>query len=89
MESKINVMVRVKPNTAASLWQIVDNTLISHKKEQFTFDTIFDQHVSTEQIFQENIKALVLNALQGVNQTVFAYGQTCSGKTFTMRGDTD
>jgi hypothetical protein len=43
MESKINVMVRVKPNTGpTSLWQIVDNTIISQKKEQFCFDTVFD-----------------------------------------------
>ena len=32
------------------------------------------------------MKDLVHNALDGINQTVFAYGQTSSGKTFTMRG---
>lgn len=34
------------------------------------------------------MRELVHNALQGFNQTVFAYGQTSSGKTFTMRGYT-
>ena len=32
------------------------------------------------------MRDLVKNALGGINQTVFAYGQTSSGKTFTMRG---
>lgn len=35
------------------------------------------------------MKELVHNALDGINQTVFAYGQTSSGKTFTMRGYPD
>ena len=32
------------------------------------------------------MKEIVHNALKGINQTVFAYGQTSSGKTYTMRG---
>ena len=30
---------------------------------------------------------MVTTAMQGINVTVFAYGQTSSGKTFTMRGN--
>lgn len=29
---------------------------------------------------------MVITAMEGINVTVFAYGQTSSGKTFTMRG---
>jgi centromeric protein E len=35
------------------------------------------------------VKQNVHTALSGINQTVFAYGQTSSGKTFTMRGSFD
>lgn len=94
MESKINVTVRVKPllkkdaQPTAQLWQKVsDNTLMnSRTKELHSFDQVFDQEVTTLQVFDQSVKGLVHNALQGINQTVFAYGQTSSGKTFTMRG---
>jgi centromeric protein E len=32
------------------------------------------------------VKELVLSAMMGFNVTAFAYGQTSSGKTYTMRG---
>ena len=55
-------------------------------KELFSYDRVFGPQISTETIFGEQVRALVHNALGGINQTVFAYGQTSSGKTFTMRG---
>lgn len=95
VESKINVTVRVKPLSKSEdsheknhLWKKVsDNTLMnSRTKEMFSFDQVFGPEVSTETIFDSKIKDLVHNAMGGINQTVFAYGQTSSGKTFTMRG---
>jgi hypothetical protein len=47
---------------------------------------VFSHEVTTKQIFDSQIKQIVHSALTGVNQTVFAYGQTSSGKTYTMRG---
>ena len=38
------------------------------------------------EIFNQEAKNYILNALSGYNVTIFAYGQTSSGKTFTMRG---
>jgi centromeric protein E len=35
------------------------------------------------------VKKIVKKAVDGYNGTVFAYGQTSSGKTHTMRGHTD
>lgn len=95
MESKINVAVRIKPLSAAEsqqeknrMWsKVSDNTLMFQRtKEMFAFDHVFGPEVKTETIFQQQVRELVHNALQGFNQTVFAYGQTSSGKTFTMRG---
>ena len=42
--------------------------------------------MSTEQIFESEGKKLVMSALEGYNVTIFTYGQTSSGKTYTMRG---
>ena len=47
---------------------------------------MFNEEVSTEEIFESEGKKLVLSALEGFNVTIFTYGQTASGKTFTMRG---
>ena len=55
-------------------------------RELFSYDRVFGPEVTTETIFNEQVRQLVHNALDGINQTVFAYGQTSSGKTFTMRG---
>ena len=96
MESKINVTVRIKPMAPkeasivknTNVWQKVNNqTLMNLRtKEMFSYDRVFGPEVPTETIFNEQVKDLVHNALDGINQTVFAYGQTSSGKTFTMRG---
>lgn len=50
----------------------------------FTFDHLFDQMASQEQIYHEAVKGLVDKFLEGFNATVFAYGQTGSGKTYSM-----
>lgn len=71
-----------------NVWQKVsEQTLVNTRtKEMFSYDRVFGPEISTETIFNEQVKDLVHNALDGINQTVFAYGQTSSGKTFTMRG---
>ena len=96
VESKINVTVRIKPlkqkeqvnDKNKNLWhRINEQGLMNMRtKEVYTFDRVFGPETSTEIIFNEQVKNLVHNALDGINQTVFAYGQTSSGKTFTMRG---
>jgi centromeric protein E len=73
------------------IWnQVSENTIMNVKtKEMFTFDNIFGERMQTQQIFDSQIKELVISAMQGFNVTAFAYGQTSSGKTYTMRGYND
>ncbi|KAK1802937.1 hypothetical protein P4O66_021473 [Electrophorus voltai] len=52
----------------------------------FGFDRVFSADESTSQLYQEIAKPLVVSAVEGYNGTIFAYGQTSSGKTFTMMG---
>jgi centromeric protein E len=40
-------------------------------------------------VYDASVKRLVRKAAEGYNATVFAYGQTSSGKTHTMRGHAD
>ncbi|MED6217979.1 hypothetical protein PIB30_022735 [Stylosanthes scabra] len=52
----------------------------------YTFDKVFAPSCSTQQVYDEGVRDVALSALSGINATIFAYGQTSSGKTFTMRG---
>jgi len=37
-------------------------------------------------VYDEAVRPIVDSVLQGFNGTVFAYGQTGTGKTYTMEG---
>ncbi|KAM3857759.1 centromere-associated protein E-like [Diretmus argenteus] len=53
--------------------------------KSFGFDRVFSAEESTDQLYQDFAKPLV-SAVEGYNGTIIAYGQTSSGKTFTMMG---
>ena len=52
----------------------------------FTLDYIFSPSVSQEEVYEISSKSIIEAVLEGFNGTVLAYGQTSSGKTFTMSG---
>ena len=54
--------------------------------KNFTFDGVYYTDSTTEQIYNEIAYPLVEGVLEGYNGTVFAYGQTGCGKSFTMQG---
>ena len=51
----------------------------------YTFDRVFAPNVSNDEVYKEAASPLVRSAMAGVNGTLFAYGQTGGGKTFTMK----
>ena len=55
---------------------------------RFTFDEVFDINTSQDEVFNISAKPAVISVLEGYNSTIFAYGQTGTGKTFTMEGFT-
>ena len=54
----------------------------------FTFDSVYDYRSEQENIFTETAYPILDFVLQGYNGTIFAYGQTGTGKTFTINGVT-
>ncbi|XP_069507115.1 kinesin-like protein KIF3B isoform X1 [Ambystoma mexicanum] len=52
----------------------------------FTFDAVYDSNSKQVELYDETFRPLVDSVLQGFNGTIFAYGQTGTGKTFTMEG---
>ena len=55
---------------------------------RFTFDEVFDIDSNQEEVYKVSAKPAVNSVLEGYNSTIFAYGQTGTGKTFTMEGFT-
>ncbi|XP_067685395.1 chromosome-associated kinesin KIF4-like [Haliotis asinina] len=56
------------------------------ERKQFTFDRAYSGHTTTEHIYCDIVCPIVKSVTEGYNGTIFAYGQTASGKTFTMQG---
>ena len=101
-ESQIRVVIRTRPTQVFASKNIsissLDNKInitiprneskgiINNQKENwsFQFDKIL-HNVAQEEVF-EYVKSIISSATQGFNGTVFAYGPTGSGKTFTMSG---
>ncbi|XP_043692070.1 kinesin-like protein KIN-14S isoform X1 [Telopea speciosissima] len=54
-------------------------------RKQFKFDHVFGPHENQEAIFAQT-SPVVTSVLDGFNVCIFAYGQTGTGKTFTMEG---
>ena len=52
----------------------------------FTFDKIYDWNSTQEPVFVETARPIIDQVIGGYNGTIFAYGQTGTGKTFTMEG---
>jgi hypothetical protein len=52
----------------------------------YSFDYVYDDSVSTLLIYKQVSQRIVHGAVEGYNGTIFAYGQTSSGKTHTMKG---
>ncbi|KAE8574208.1 hypothetical protein XENTR_v10003328 [Xenopus tropicalis] len=52
----------------------------------FTFDAVYDSNSKQVELYDETFRPLVDSVLLGFNGTIFAYGQTGTGKTYTMEG---
>ncbi|GKV10403.1 hypothetical protein SLEP1_g21771 [Rubroshorea leprosula] len=95
---KICVAVRVRPPVSqdasvATYWNVEDNRISLHRPHgtpisgaSYAFDHVFDETCSNAQVYELLTRDLIHAAVKGFNGTAFAYGQTSSGKTFTMNG---
>lgn len=54
--------------------------------KQFTFDSVYDWTSEQKEIFAETAYPICENVIEGFNGTLFAYGQTGTGKTHTITG---
>ena len=69
-------------------WTAIDSNQISHPDHgNFTFDHVFGPQSDNHAIFNQIGSDLVDKLFDGFNSTLFAYGMTGSGKTYTMLGE--
>ena len=57
-----------------------------HKEHKFIFDKLFDETSTQNDIYENTTKPSIEAVLDGYNATVFAYGATGCGKTYTISG---
>ncbi|XP_034436266.1 kinesin-like protein KIF3C isoform X2 [Hippoglossus hippoglossus] len=59
---------------------------VSEPQKTFTFDGVYDASSKQRDLYDESVRPLIDSVLEGFNGTIFAYGQTGTGKTYTMQG---
>uniref|UniRef100_H2LG03 Kinesin-like protein n=1 Tax=Oryzias latipes TaxID=8090 RepID=H2LG03_ORYLA len=92
-ECNIKVLCRFRPLNQAEIlrgdlflpkFQADDTVIVGGKP--YAFDRVFPTNTTQEQVYNTCAKQIVKDVLYGYNGTIFAYGQTSSGKTHTMEG---
>ncbi|CAL8267017.1 unnamed protein product [Lota lota] len=92
-ECGVKVMCRFRPLNDSELsrgdkyipkFKGEDTVVITGKP--YVFDRVLPPNTVQEQVYDTCAKQIVKDVLGGYNGTIFAYGQTSSGKTHTMEG---
>jgi centromeric protein E len=68
-------------------WDSVNSqTIRDPRGNLFSYDNVFTEECTTREIYSKVGLPIVEAVVEGINGTIFAYGQTSSGKTHTMLG---
>lgn len=60
-----------------------------YSRQSYTFDRVYGADTTQEELYDVSARPAVLSVLDGYNATLMAYGQTGTGKTYTMEGFTN
>ena len=98
LRGNLRVMCRVRPflpsekiNKKSQMETIVINndsiSIFQENKQEksFEYDYIFDTKSTQKDVYEE-VTLLIQSMVQGNNICIIAYGQTCTGKTYTIQG---
>uniref|UniRef100_A0A8C3X3S9 Kinesin-like protein n=1 Tax=Catagonus wagneri TaxID=51154 RepID=A0A8C3X3S9_9CETA len=93
-ECSIKVMCRFRPLNEAEILRgdkfipkfKGDETVVIGQGKPYVFDRVLPPSTTQDQVYNACAKQIVKDVLEGYNGTIFAYGQTSSGKTHTMEG---
>uniref|UniRef100_A0A8C1KN78 Kinesin-like protein n=1 Tax=Cyprinus carpio TaxID=7962 RepID=A0A8C1KN78_CYPCA len=92
-ECNIRVLCRFRPLNHSEILRgdkyiptFQGDDTVSIGGKPYVFDKVFPTNCTQEQVYNTCAKQIVKDVLGGYNGTIFAYGQTSSGKTYTMEG---
>uniref|UniRef100_A0A8D0TUH7 Kinesin motor domain-containing protein n=1 Tax=Sus scrofa TaxID=9823 RepID=A0A8D0TUH7_PIG len=91
LKGNIRVLCRLRPGTPSSLVSLEPGpggsvtTCYRGHRRRFRLDWVFPPHASQEEVFRE-LESAVLSCLGGYSVCIFTYGQTGTGKTYSMEG---
>ncbi len=97
-DDRIGVFVRIRPyqekeaNSTFILQQTETDITVKDKESvkesdlRFSFDHVFSPKTDQQELYDRIGQPIVDSSFEGINGTIFAYGQTSSGKTYTCVG---
>ncbi|XP_034524700.1 kinesin-like protein KIFC2 isoform X2 [Ailuropoda melanoleuca] len=91
LKGNIRVLCRLRPGTPSSLVSSEPGpsgtvtTCYRGRQRRFHLDWVFSPEASQEEVFRE-LEPAVLSCLRGYSVCIFTYGQTGTGKTYSMEG---
>eukprot|EP01028_Stygiella_incarcerata_P002469 TRINITY_DN1462_c0_g1_i1.p1 TRINITY_DN1462_c0_g1~~TRINITY_DN1462_c0_g1_i1.p1 ORF type:complete len:1090 (-),score=371.85 TRINITY_DN1462_c0_g1_i1:233-3502(-) len=101
-ECSIKVCVRFRPfnkreeklGKCDKMYKITEDVRLdvvgtSYMNHTFFYDRVFDMDSRQDEVYEYSSRGCIVDVLSGYNGTIFAYGQTGAGKTFSMMGVLD
>lgn len=87
VDARSGQLITISENLPAVLSGTAAQDGLMYATYRFTFDHVYDQDSTQQEVYDQSARPLVLSALQGYNAAIIAYGQTGTGKTYTMEGE--
>ncbi|KAF8402800.1 hypothetical protein HHK36_010891 [Tetracentron sinense] len=85
-EVRVNTPVVISCNEHRREVSAVQNIANKQIDRTFAFDKVFGPTSQQKDLYDQAVSPIVYEVLEGYNCTIFAYGQTGTGKTYTMEG---
>jgi hypothetical protein len=95
MAENVQVVLRFRPLHVTEIstgLEIIDRSVIisdKNTRHEFTFDYVFTEKSRQDSVYNEVARSAVESVCNGYNSTIFAYGCSGTGKTYTMFGEED
>ncbi|KAL0686519.1 hypothetical protein Bca4012_086196 [Brassica carinata] len=89
----------IAANEPTEDWECLNDTTILYRRNTlrqssnfpsaYSFDRVYGGECPTRHVYENGTKDIALSVVKGINCSIFAYGQTSSGKTYTMSAITE